>query len=89
MTGRDTGSELIGLIAVGVDEQGDRLGALAGGQHHGVLVVEVGGVLDDAHDLVAVAAEIDVIAERGVQIGGDTLRDGDLVDCLRSAAVEH
>ena len=48
LTRRDAGPEAIGLLAVGVDEQGDRLGRLAGGQHEGVLVVEVGGVLDDA-----------------------------------------
>ena len=63
LAGHDAGSEAIGVLAVGVDEQGDRLGGLAGGQHEGVLVVEVGGVLDDADDLVAGAADVDLVAE--------------------------
>ena len=88
LTGRDAGPEPVGLLAVGVDEQGDRLRGLAGGQHEGVLVVEVGGVLDEADDLVAAAADVDLVAERGVEVGGGALGEGDLVGRRRPAALE-
>ncbi len=68
LTRHDARSKAIGVLAVAVDEQGDRLGGLASGHHEGVLVVEVGGVLDDADDLVAGAGDLDLVAETGVEV---------------------
>ena len=82
------GSEAIGLLAVGLDEEGERLGGLAGGHHEGELVVEVGGVLDEADDLVVGPADVDPVAEPGVEVGGGPFGESDLAGRRRPAALQ-
>ena len=88
VAGRDAGPEAGRALVAGVDEQGERLGGLAGREHAGVLVGEVGGVLDDADDSVSASADVDLIAEARLEIRGRPIGEGRLADLVRAPTLD-